>query len=274
MGITDADVKVLQDHARNIRRNVVKMIAEAGSGHPGGSLGAADIATTLYFNEMNINPEEPKMAGRDRFVLSKGHCAPLLYAVLAERGYIPTDELMTLRQLGSRLQGHPDMKKMPGVEISSGSLGQGLSVGNGMAMAAKMANEDYRVYVLMGDGEIQEGQVWEAAMTAPHYKLDNVCAIVDNNGLQIDGNVEDVMSPYPIGEKFAAFGWHVIEVDGHDVAALDAAFEEAKATKGKPSVLVAKTVKGKGVSFMENVAGFHGKAPSADEREQALSELV
>ncbi|WP_249169630.1 transketolase [Fusobacterium necrophorum] len=250
------------------------MICEAKSGHPGGSLSIVDILTALYYGEMKIDPTKPKMEGRDRFVLSKGHAAPALYAVLAERGYFPKEELMTLRKFGSHLQGHPDMKKVPGVEISTGSLGQGLSVANGMALNAKLFQEEYRVYVMMGDGELQEGQIWEAAMTAAHYKLDNLCAFVDVNNLQIDGSVDVVMGVEPLDKKWEAFGWNVISIDGHNFEEIFSALETAKTCKGKPTLILAKTVKGKGVSFMENVCGFHGTAPTAEERERALAELA
>lgn len=268
------DLKSLESIAKNIRRSIVSMIYEAKSGHPGGSLSIVDILTALYYDEMNIDPAKPKMEGRDRFVLSKGHAAPALYAVLAEKGYFPKEELMTLRKFGSHLQGHPDMKKVPGVEISTGSLGQGLSVANGMALNAKIFKEDYRVYVMIGDGELQEGQIWEAAMTAAHYKLDNVCAFVDSNNLQIDGNVDAVMGVEPLDKKWEAFGWNVLSIDGHNFEEIFSALEAAKACKGKPTLILAKTVKGKGVSFMENVCGFHGTAPTAEERDKALAELA
>ncbi|AYV96059.1 transketolase [Fusobacterium necrophorum subsp. funduliforme] len=268
------DLKSLESVAKNIRRSIVSMICEAKSGHPGGSLSIVDILTALYYGEMKIDPTKPKMEGRDRFVLSKGHAAPALYAVLAERGYFPKEELMTLRKFGSHLQGHPDMKKVPGVEISTGSLGQGLSVANGMALNAKLFQEEYRVYVMMGDGELQEGQIWEAAMTAAHYKLDNLCAFVDVNNLQIDGSVDVVMGVEPLDKKWEAFGWNVISIDGHNFEEIFSALETAKTCKGKPTLILAKTVKGKGVSFMENVCGFHGTAPTAEERERALAELA
>ncbi len=268
------DLKSLESVAKNIRRSIVSMICEAKSGHPGGSLSIVDILTALYYGEMKIDPTKPKMEGRDRFVLSKGHAAPALYAVLAERGYFPKEELMTLRKFGSHLQGHPDMKKVPGVEISTGSLGQGLSVANGMALNAKLFQEEYRVYVMMGDGELQEGQIWEAAMTAAHYKLDNLCAFVDSNNLQIDGTVDVVMGVEPLDKKWEAFGWNVISINGHNFEEIFSALETAKTCKGKPTLILAKTVKGKGVSFMENVCGFHGTAPTAEEREKALAELA
>ena len=249
-------------------------VHSAKAGHPGGSLSATEVFTYLYFEEMNIDPQEPKKADRDRFVLSKGHTAPGLYSTLAHRGYFPVEDLKTLRHIGSYLQGHPDMKHIPGVDMSSGSLGQGISAAVGMALSAKMSQESYRVYTLLGDGEIQEGQVWEAAMFAGHRKLDNLTVIVDNNGLQIDGNIEDVCSPYPIDKKFEAFNFHVINVeDGNDFDQLKAAFDEAKATKGMPTAIIMKTVKGKDVSFMENNAGWHGKAPNDAEYEIAMADL-
>lgn len=267
------DINLLSTKAKAIRQDIIKMITKANSGHPGGSLSATDILTTLYFHEMNVDPKNPKMEGRDRFVLSKGHAAPALYAVLAEKGYFDKEILMTLRQYGSILQGHPDMKKVPGVEISTGSLGQGLSVANGMALNGKIFKDDYRVYVVMGDGEQQEGQIWEAAMTAAHYKLDNVCAFVDSNNLQIDGNVDKVMGVEPLTDKWKSFGWHVIEINGHNFNEIICALDEAKTVKNKPTVVIARTTKGKGVSFMENVCGFHGKAPTKDQEVQALEEL-
>ena len=264
----------LQSIAKVIRRDIVTMLGEAGSGHPGGSLSAADILTTLYFEVMRINPEQPKWPERDRFVLSKGHAAPVLYAALAERGYFEPAELKTLRKLGSRLQGHPDMKKLAGVDMSTGSLGQGLSAANGMALAGKFDKMDYRVYVLLGDGEIQEGQVWEAAMLASHYKLDNLTAFLDYNGLQIDGPTEEVMSPGSLADKWRAFGWHVLEIDGHDIKQILESVEKAKETTGQPTLVLAHTVKGKGVTFMENQVGWHGKAPSEEQVQQALAELA
>ena len=264
----------LQKVANEVRKDIVTALHAAKAGHPGGSLSAADLFTYLYFEEMNIDPKDPKKADRDRFVLSKGHTAPGLYSVLAERGYFPKEDLVTLRHLGSYLQGHPDMKHIPGVDMSSGSLGQGISAAVGMALSAKLSNDSYRVYTLLGDGEIQEGQVWEAAMFAGARKLDNLVVIVDNNGLQIDGKVEDVCSPYPIDKKFEAFNFHVINVaDGNDMAQLRAAFDEAKTVKGMPTAIVMKTVKGKGVSFMENQVGWHGKGPNEEERQRALKEL-
>jgi len=259
--------------ANVIRQDIISMLVTAKSGHPGGSLSAADIVATLFFNEMKINPQEPNWTDRDRFVLSKGHAAPVLYSALAEKGYFPKEELQGLRQTGHMLQGHPDMKKTPGVDMSTGSLGQGLSAANGMALAGKLDGKDYRVYALLGDGEMAEGQVWEAAMAAAHYKLDNLTAILDYNGLQIDGKTESVMSSAPLAQKWQAFCWHVIEVDGHDIDALLAAFAEAKTVKGKPTMIIAKTVKGKGVSFMEDEAGWHGNAPSVEQADQALKEL-
>ena len=264
----------LQKVANEVRKDIVTALHAAKAGHPGGSLSAADLFTYLYFEEMNIDPKDPKKADRDRFVLSKGHTAPGLYSVLAERGYFPKEDLVTLRHLGSYLQGHPDMKHIPGGEMSSGSLGQGISAAGGMALSAKLSNDSYRVYTLLGDGEIQEGQVWEAAMFAGARKLDNLVVVVDNNGLQIDGKVEDVCSPYPIDKKFEAFNFHVINVaDGNDMAQLRAAFDEAKTVKGMPTAIVMKTVKGKGVSFMENQVGWHGKAPNDEEYAQAMADL-
>ena len=263
----------LQKKANEVRKGIVTAVHSAKAGHPGGSLSAADIFTYLYFEEMNIDPKDPKKADRDRFVLSKGHTAPGLYSALANRGYFPVEDLKTLRHLGSYLQGHPCMQETPGVDMSSGSLGQGISAAVGMALAAKLDNKDYRTYTLLGDGEIQEGQVWEAAMFAGHRKLDNLVVIVDNNGLQIDGKVEDVCSPYPIDKKFEAFNFHVINIDGNDFDQIDAAFKEAKATEGMPTAIICKTVKGKGVSFMENNAGWHGKAPNDEEYATAMADL-
>ena len=259
--------------ANEVRKGAVTAVYNAKSGHPGGSLSAADIYAYLFFEEMNIDPKEPKKADRDRFVLSKGHTAPGYYAALAHRGFFPVEDLTTLRKVGSYLQGHPDMKHIPGVDMSSGSLGQGISAAVGMALSAKLSNEDYRVYTLLGDGEIQEGQVWEAAMLASHRKLDNLVGIVDNNGLQIDGAVDEVCSPYPIDKKFEAFNFHVINVDGHDFDALDAAFKEARETKGQPTAIIAKTIKGKNVSFMENQASWHGSAPNAEQYAVAMADL-
>lgn len=263
----------LEQAARNARITAIKAIHAAGSGHPGGSLSAMDIITALYFEEMNIDPENPHDPQRDRFVLSKGHAAPALYSVLAERGYFPKEDVLTLRKLGSPFQGHPNMNKVPGVDMSTGSLGQGLSASNGMALAAKLDGRKTRVYTLMGDGEIQEGMVWEAAMTAAHYKLDNVTAFLDWNGLQIDGKNEDVMTITPIDKKFEGFGWNVLKIDGHDMEQIVDAVEKAKACKERPTIIIAKTVKGKGVSFMENEAGWHGKAPNDEQYEQAMKEL-
>ncbi|MGQ9824254.1 MAG: transketolase [Desulfotomaculales bacterium] len=263
----------LEEKAREIRAHVIRMTAAAGSGHPGGSLSAADIVTALYFHLMRVDPGNPSWPDRDRFILSKGHAAPLLYAVLAERGFFPPEELLTLRKLGSRLQGHPDMKSLPGVEMTTGSLGQGLSAGNGMALAAKLDGRNYRVFVLLGDGEIQEGMVWEAAMAAAHYRLDNVTAFLDHNGLQIDGPVTEVMSPEPVADKWKAFGWHVQVIDGHDYKQIITSVETARQVKGKPQMIIAETCKGKGVSFMENQVDWHGTAPKAEEAERALAEL-
>ena len=263
----------LQKTAVEVRKGIVTSVHSAKAGHPGGSLSAADIFTYLYFEEMNIDPKDPKKADRDRFVLSKGHTAPGLYSALANRGYFPVDDLLTLRHTGSYLQGHPDMKHIPGVDMSSGSLGQGLSAAVGMALAGKMDKKDYRVYALCGDGEIQEGQIWEAAMFAGHRKLDNLVVIVDNNGLQIDGDIADVCSPYPIDKKFEAFNFHVINIDGNDFDEIAAAFKEARETKGMPTAIIARTVKGKGVSYMENQAGWHGKAPNDEEYQIAMEDL-
>ena len=264
----------LQKTANEIRKGIVTAVHSAKAGHPGGSLSAADLFTYLYFEEMNIDPKDPKKADRDRFVLSKGHTAPGLYSTLAYRGYFPVEDLKTLRHLGSYLQGHPDMKHIPGVDMSSGSLGQGISAAVGMALGAKLDGDSYRVYTLLGDGEIEEGQVWEAAMFAGHRKLDNLVVIVDNNGLQIDGKIEDVCSPYPIDKKFEAFNFHVINVaDGNDFDQLKAAFDEAKTVKGMPTAIVMKTVKGKGVSFMDNEVDWHGKAPNDEQYETAMADL-
>lgn len=271
--LTQQQLADLKDQARQLRRHIIAMVTEAKSGHPGGSLSAADIVTVLYFSQMNINPENPKDPDRDRFVLCKGHAAPVLYSALAEKGYFPVDELKTLRKLGSRLQGHPEMKHTPGVDMSTGSLGQGLSAACGMALAGKVDEKDYRVYALLGDGELEEGQVWEAAMFAAHYKLNNLTAFIDFNHLQIDGDVSKVMSPLPIPEKFAAFGWNVLEIDGHDLKSIHQAIEIAKTVKDQPTVIVAHTVKGKGICKMENVAGWHGKAPSSEECIAFLQEL-
>ena len=263
----------LMKMANEVRKGAITAVHSAKSGHPGGSLSSADIFTYLYFEEMNVDPANPKWEDRDRFVLSKGHVAPGLYSTLAEKGYFPKEDLKTLRHTGSYLQGHPDMKHIPGIDMSSGSLGQGVSVAVGMAAAGKYDKKDYRVYTLTGDGEIQEGQIWEAAMWAGHRKLDNLVVIVDNNNLQIDGSVEDVCSPYPIDKKFEAFNFHVINIDGNDFDQIRAAFKEARETKGMPTAIIAKTVKGKGVSFMENAAGWHGKAPNDEEYEIAMADL-
>ena len=263
----------LMKTANEVRKGIVTAVHSAKSGHPGGSLSAADIYTYLYFEEMNIDPKDPKKADRDRFVLSKGHTAPGYYSTLAHRGFFPVEDLTTLRKVGSYLQGHPDMKHMPGVDMSSGSLGQGISAAVGMAISAKLSDDDYRVYTLLGDGEIQEGQVWEASMLAGHRKLDNLVVIVDNNNLQIDGKITDVNSPYPIDKKFEAFNFHVINIDGNDFDQIEAAFKEARKTKGMPTAIIAKTIKGKGVSFMEDQAGWHGKAPNDEQYAQAMEEL-
>ena len=263
----------LMKTANEVRKGIVTAVNSAKSGHPGGSLSAADIYTYLYFEEMNIDPKDPKKADRDRFVLSKGHTAPGYYSTLAHRGFFPVEDLTTLRKVGSYLQGHPDMKHIPGVDMSSGSLGQGISAAVGMAISAKLSNDDYRVYTLLGDGEIQEGQVWEASMLAGHRKLDNLVVIVDNNNLQIDGKITDVNSPYPIDKKFEAFNFHVINIDGNDFDQIEAAFKEARKTKGMPTAIIAKTIKGKGVSFMEDQAGWHGKAPNDEQYAQAMEEL-
>lgn len=256
-----------------IRQGVIEAVFNAKSGHPGGSLSAADLFTYLYFKEMNIDPKNPKDENRDRFVLSKGHCAPGLYSTLAHRGFFPTEDLKTLRKVGSYLQGHPDMKGIPGVDMSSGSLGQGISVAVGMAISAKLQQKDYRVYTLIGDGELQEGQVWEASMLATHRQLDNLCVIIDNNGLQIDGAISDVCSPYPIDDKFKAFGFEVVCINGHSYDEIEKAFAHARKTKGKPTAIIATTIKGKGVSFMENNANWHGAAPNLEQYEVAMKDL-
>ena len=263
----------LMKTANEIRKGIVTALHSAKAGHPGGSLSATEIFTYLYFEEMNVDPKDPKKADRDRFVLSKGHTAPGLYSTLAQKGFFPKEDLVTLRHTGSYLQGHPDMKHIPGVDMSSGSLGQGISAAVGMAIAGKLDNADYRVYTLLGDGEIQEGQVWEASMLAAHRKLDNLVVIVDNNNLQIDGAITEDNSPYPIDKKFEAFNFHVINIDGNDFDQIDAAFKEAKTVKGQPTAIIAKTVKGKGVSFMENQVGWHGKAPNDEEYKIAMEEL-
>lgn len=267
------DILELKKQANEIRKGIITAVHSAKSGHPGGSLSAADLMTYLYFEEMNVNPDEPKKEDRDRFVLSKGHVAPALYSTLAHKGYFPIEDLSTLRKVGSYLQGHPDMKGTPGVDMSSGSLGQGISVAVGMAMSAKLSNDSYRVYTLLGDGELQEGQVWEAAMFAGFRKLDNLVVIVDNNNLQIDGSVDEVCSPYPIDEKFRAFNFNVINIDAHDFTQIKAAFDEARTTKGQPTAIIAKSVKGKGVTFMENQAKWHGSAPDDEQYKMAMEDL-
>ena len=271
--MTSSEKKRLEITACKVRMGIIEGTHAAKSGHPGGSLSAADVFTYLFFQEMNVDPRNPQWEDRDRFVLSKGHTAPGMYAALAHRGFFPVEDLLTLRHIGSHLQGHPNMNTTPGVDMSTGSLGQGISAAAGMALAAKYQQKSNRVYTLLGDGEIQEGQVWEACMFAAHYKLDNLCVIIDNNGLQIDGNIADVMSPYPIPEKLEAFGFHVESVDGHDFDQLEAAFNAARNVKGKPTAIVMHTTKGKGVSFMENEAGWHGKGPNDKEYEQAMDEL-
>lgn len=267
------NIEELKLIAKDVRRDIVSMLTESCSGHPGGSLSAADILTTLYFGEMNVDPKNPKDENRDRFVLSKGHAAPVLYSVLARKGFFEVEELNTLRKIGSRLQGHPSMKCLPGVDMSTGSLGQGISSAVGMALAGKIDNKNYRVYALLGDGELEEGQVWEAAMSAAHYKLNNLTAFVDFNGLQIDGDITKVMNPSPIDKKFEAFGWNVLTIDGHNIEEIQTAIEKAKACNDKPTAVICKTIKGKGVSFMENVAAWHGTAPSKEQCEQALAEI-
>ena len=271
--MTASEKKQLMAAACRVRMGVIEGTHGAKAGHPGGSLSAADLFTYLYFKELNIDPQNPKWEERDRFVLSKGHTAPGLYAALAERGFFPVSDLPTLRHIDSYLQGHPNMNTVPGVDMSTGSLGQGISAAAGMALAARHMGKACRVYALLGDGEIQEGQVWEAMMFAHHYKLDNFCAIIDNNGLQIDGKVDEVMSPYPIPEKLRTFGWNVVEIDGHDFDQIEGAFARAKETKGAPTAIVMKTLKGKGVSYMEGQAGWHGKAPNDEEYEIAMAEL-
>lgn len=267
------DIESLKKIAQNVRRGIIDAVYNGKSGHPGGSLSIADIMTVLYFNEMNVDKGNPQDENRDRLVLSKGHCAPALYSTLANYGFFDIEELKTLRNIESRLQGHPDMKHIPGVDMTTGSLGQGLSVANGMAISGKLDNKDYRVYCILGDGEIEEGQIWEAAMASSKYKLDNLCVIVDNNNLQIDGTIEEVMSSYPIDEKFRSFGFQIINIDGNDIDEILKAFEVAKNIKEKPTCIIAKTIKGKGVSFMENRVGWHGKAPNKEEYEQAIKEL-
>lgn len=263
----------LEEVSKLIRKDIVSMLTESASGHPGGSLSIADIMAVLFFKEMNIDISNPKDPNRDRFVLSKGHAAPALYSALARKGYFEVDELKTLRQINSRLQGHPNMNDLPGIDMSTGSLGQGISAAVGMALAGKLDKKDYRVYAIMGDGELEEGQVWEASMSAAHYKLDNLTAFIDNNGLQIDGNIEDVMNPGPIDKKFEAFGWNVLKINGHDYDEIINAISKAKEFKGKPTAVICSTIKGKGVSFMENQAGWHGTAPSKEQCEQALKEI-
>ena len=268
------DLHKLEGMAKQIRRDIITMLVESASGHPGGSLSAVEIVTALYFQEMRIDPANPRWPERDRFILSKGHAAPVLFSALAERGYFPREELMTFRKINSRLQGHPDMNKAPGVEMSTGSLGQGLSAAVGMALAGKLDKKDYRVFVLLGDGEAEEGQVWEAAMAAAHYKLDNITAFLDHNGLQIDGPCAEVISLESLDEKFRAFGWNVEQIDGHSFTEISDAIARAKKVAGKPTMVIAKTIKGKGVSYMENQVGWHGNAPSHEQGEQALAELV
>ena len=266
-------VEELEQMAKHVREGIIEQVYAAGSGHPGGSLSVADILTVLYFNELNVDEKNPNWEERDRFVLSKGHCAPALYSCLAHRGFFDLSELKTLRKLNGNLQGHPDMNKTPGVDMSTGSLGQGLSAANGMAIAGKLDKKNYRVYCVLGDGEIEEGQVWEAAMAADKYKLDNLCVIVDNNNLQIDGTLEEVMSSYPIDEKFKSFGFQIINIDGHDIEEIMKAFEVAKNVKGKPTCIIAKTIKGKGITFMEDKAEWHGKAPNKEQYEIAMKEM-
>ena len=268
------EVKELENMAKEVRKGIIEAVYHAQSGHPGGSLSVADILTVLYFNELNIDENNSKWEDRDRFVLSKGHCSPALYSCLANRGFFPVEDLKTFRNIDSYLQGHPDMKKIPGVDMTTGSLGQGLSAAVGMAIAGKMDNKSYRVYSVLGDGEIEEGQIWEAAMSANKYHLDNLCVIVDNNNLQIDGTIEEVMSPYPIDEKFRSFGFEIIKIDGHNMQEILDAFDVAKHVKGKPVCIIAKTVKGKGISFMENQVGWHGKAPNEEQYKMVMEELV
>ena len=267
------EILELKKIANEIRKDIIKSVFSAKSGHPGGSLSSADILTYLYFEEMNIDPKNPQKQDRDRFILSKGHVAPVYYSTLANRGFFPKEDLKTLRKIGSYLQGHPDKKHIPGVDMSTGSLGQGISAAVGMALSAKLGNDNYRTYTLLGDGEIQEGQVWEAAMFAGHKKLDNLVVIIDNNGLQIDGNIEEVCSPYPIDEKFKSFNFHVINIDAHNFDEIKMAFDEARAIKDKPTAIIAKSIKGKGISFMENQACWHGSAPNEEQYELAMKEL-
>lgn len=270
---TQVDIKSIKSTAAKVRINIINMLTKAGSGHPGGSLSLTDLITTLYAYKLNHDPKNSKMQSRDRVVLSKGHAAPALYSVLAEFGYFAKEELNSLRQYGAMLQGHPDMKTTPGVDMSTGSLGQGFSASVGMALGAKLNKDDYRIYVFLGDGEMQEGQVWEAAMAASHYKLDNMCAVLDMNKLQIDGNVSDVMNVYPLVEKWEAFGWNIIKIDGHDIESIVKAYDAAEMVKGKPTIILADTIKGKGVSFMEGKASYHGVAPTDEEHEKAMAEL-
>jgi transketolase len=270
--MAEPQIKILQDKAREVRRLIIQMLAKAGSGHPGGSLSAADLITALYFKVLRHNPKDPAWAQRDRFHMSKGHCCPLWYAVLAETGYFPKDKLLTLRRFGSILQGHPD-RRTPGVDVASGSLGQGLSVALGMSLSARLDKKDYRVYVLLGDGETQEGNIWEAAMACAHYKCDNLCAVLDYNGFQIDGKICEIMELEPVVAKWQAFGWNTIEINGHQMQEILSAYEEAAKFKGKPTIIIAHTIKGRGVSFMENVCDFHGRAPTAEEAERALKEI-
>lgn len=273
MNITLESIEDLRKKSKEIRRDIIEEVYNASSGHPGGSLSVTDILTVLYFNQMNINPDKPNDENRDRLILSKGHCCPALYATLANRGYFDKELLKSFRKIDGLLQGHPDMKKIPGVDMSSGSLGQGLSAANGMALASKLDKKGFRVYCIVGDGEIEEGQIWEAAMTSSHYKLDNLCVIVDNNNLQIDGKVKDVMNVYPIDEKFKSFGFGTINIDGNNIEEIIEALQKAKITKGKPTAIIAKTIKGKGVSFMEDNVSWHGKAPSEEEYNKAILEL-
>ena len=268
------DIKELENKAKEVRKGIIEAVYNAQSGHPGGSLSIADILTVLYFNELNINEKNPQWEDRDRMVLSKGHCSPALYSCLANKGFFPVEDLKTFRNINSYLQGHPDMKKIPGVDMTTGSLGQGLSAAIGMAIAGKMDNKQYRVYCVLGDGELEEGQIWEACMSAKQYNLDNLCVIVDNNNLQIDGTIEEVMSPYPIDEKFRSFGFEIIKIDGHNMQEILDAFEVAKNVKTKPVCIIAKTIKGKGISFMENQVGWHGKAPNNEQYQQAMQELI
>ncbi len=269
----NCNIKELKRHAAKVRIHIIEEVYSAASGHPGGSLSCTDILTALYFAEMRIDPKRPLWEGRDRFVLSKGHCTPALYGVLAERGFFPREDLLTFRRIDSYLEGHPNMATVPGVDMSTGSLGQGISAAVGMAMVGRLEDKDYRVYALLGDGELQEGQVWEALMAAAHYKLDNLTAFLDYNGLQIDGKITDVMSPEPVADKFRAFGWNVLNTEGHDIEKILESVEHAKNTKGKPTMIIASTIKGKGVSFMEGQAGWHGSAPNKEQRDQAIAEL-